>query len=120
MLGVSRRRSWQSVFSPGVSATVARESGPDLDVHIVTHDEAAKGRHSLPVARGARLGRSRIIWGWLTGIAGPALLAVLLNLVGPDLGLANDMLLFLTCTVAAALLGGCSPRWPRRRSARSC
>ncbi|MDX2391149.1 MULTISPECIES: sensor histidine kinase KdpD [unclassified Streptomyces] len=109
VLGVSRRRSWQSVFSPGVSATVARESGPDLDVHIVTHDEAAKGRRTLPVTRGARLGRSRIIWGWLTGIAGPALLAVLLNLVVPDLGLANDMLLFLTFTVAAALLGGLLP-----------
>ncbi|MCY0953696.1 DUF4118 domain-containing protein [Streptomyces sp. H27-S2] len=109
VLGVSRRRSWQSVFSPGVSATVARESGPDLDVHIVTHDEAAKGRRSLPVARSARLGRSRIIWGWLTGIAGPALLAVLLNLAVPDLGLANDMLLFLTFTVAAALLGGLLP-----------
>ncbi|MCX4695850.1 sensor histidine kinase KdpD [Streptomyces sp. NBC_01408] len=108
VLGVSRRRSWQSVFSPGVSATVARESGPDLDVHIVTHDEAAKGR-GLPVTRGARLGRSRIIWGWLAGIAGPALLAVLLNQVVPDLGLANDMLLFLTCTVAAAMLGGLLP-----------
>uniref|UniRef100_A0AAU2JZK5 histidine kinase n=1 Tax=Streptomyces sp. NBC_00049 TaxID=2903617 RepID=A0AAU2JZK5_9ACTN len=109
VLGVSRRRSWQSVFSPGVSATVARESGPDLDVHIVTHDEVAKGRRSLPVARGARLGRSRIIWGWLTAIAGPALLTVLLNQVVPDLGLANDMLLFLTFTVAAALLGGLLP-----------
>ncbi|MFB8396488.1 ATP-binding protein [Streptomyces yangpuensis] len=108
VLGVSRRRSWQSVFSPGVSATVARESGPDLDVHIVTHDEAAKGR-GLPVARGARLGRSRRIWGWLAGIAGPALLTVLLNQLVPDLGLANDMLLFLTCTVAAALLGGLLP-----------
>ncbi|MGW8501461.1 ATP-binding protein [Streptomyces sp. CLCI03] len=108
VLGVSRRRSWQSVFSPGVSATVARESGPDLDVHIVTHDEAAKGR-GLPVARGARLGRSRIIWGWLTGIAGPALLTVLLSQIVPELGLANDMLLFLTFTVAAALLGGLLP-----------
>ncbi|WP_327381474.1 sensor histidine kinase KdpD [Streptomyces sp. NBC_01207] len=108
VLGVSRRRSWQSVFSPGVSATVARESGPDLDVHIVTHDEAAKGR-GLPVARGARLGRSRIIWGWVTGIAGPALLAVLLSQLVPELGLANDMLLFLTFTVAAALLGGLLP-----------
>ncbi|MEY2227854.1 MULTISPECIES: sensor histidine kinase KdpD [Streptomyces] len=108
VLGVSRRRSWQYVFGPGVSATVARESGPDLDVHIVTHDEAAKGR-GLPVARGARLGRSRIIWGWLAGIAGPALLTVLLNQVVPDLGLANDMLLFLTFTVAAALLGGLVP-----------
>ncbi|MFF3648862.1 ATP-binding protein [Streptomyces sp. NPDC002181] len=109
VLGVSRRRSWQSVFRPGVSATVARESGPDLDVHIVTHDEAAKGRRSLPVARGARLGRSRIIWGWLTGIAGPALLTVLLSRLVPELGLANDMLLFLTFTVAAALLGGLLP-----------
>ncbi|MFJ3975511.1 ATP-binding protein [Streptomyces sp. NPDC090021] len=108
VLGVSRRRSWQYVFGPGVSATVARESGPDLDVHIVTHDAAAKGR-GLPVARGARLGRSRIIWGWLAGIAGPVLLTVLLRLGLPDLGLANDMLLFLTFTVAAALLGGRLP-----------
>ncbi|MFF4324997.1 ATP-binding protein [Streptomyces sp. NPDC001591] len=108
VLGVSRRRSWQSVFRPGVSATVARESGPDLDIHIVTHDEAAKGR-GLPVARGARLGRARIIWGWLTGIAGPALLSVLLSQFVPELGLANDMLLFLTFTVAAALLGGLLP-----------
>ncbi|MFE1788328.1 ATP-binding protein [Streptomyces sp. NPDC059525] len=109
VLGVSRRRSWQSVFSPGVSATVARESGPDLDVHIVTHDEAAKGRRGLPVARGARLSRSRIIWGWAAGIAGPAVLAVLLSQFVPELGLANDMLLFLTFTVAAALLGGLLP-----------
>ncbi|MFF4580525.1 ATP-binding protein [Streptomyces sp. NPDC001389] len=108
VLGVSRRRSWQSVFSPGVSATVARESGPDLDVHIVTHDEAAKGR-GLPIPRGARLSRARVIWGWLAGMAGPAFLAVLLNQVLPGLGLANDMLLFLTFTVAAALLGGLLP-----------
>ncbi|WP_406186303.1 DUF4118 domain-containing protein [Streptomyces sp. NBC_01006] len=108
VLGVSRRRPWQYVFGPGVSATVARESGPDLDVHIVTHDAAAKGR-GLPAARGARLGRSRIIWGWLVGIAGPVLLTVLLRNVVPDLGLTNDMLLFLTLTVAAALLGGLLP-----------
>ncbi|MFG2292874.1 ATP-binding protein [Streptomyces sp. NPDC048603] len=108
VLGVSRRRSWQYVFGPGVSATVARESGPDLDVHIVTHDEAAKGR-GLPTPRGARLSRSRIIWGWIIGIGGPALLSLLLSRVLPDLGLANDMLLFLTCTVAAALLGGLLP-----------
>ncbi|MEV6398217.1 DUF4118 domain-containing protein [Streptomyces sp. NPDC051907] len=108
VLGVSRRRSWQYVFSPGVSATVARESGPDLDVHIVTHDEAAKGR-GLPVARGARLGRSRTIWGWLVGLMGPALLTLLLSTAAPDVGLANDVLLYLSLTVAAALLGGLLP-----------
>ncbi|MEU7583167.1 sensor histidine kinase KdpD [Streptomyces sp. NPDC041068] len=108
VLGSSRRKTWQYVFGPGVGATVARESGPDLDVHIVTHGEVAKGR-GLPVARGARLGRSRVIWGWLVGVAGPALLTLLLTHVDADLGLANDMLLFLTLTVAAALLGGLLP-----------
>ncbi len=108
VLGVSRRRGWQYVFGPGVGATVARESGPDLDVHLITHDEAGKGR-GLPVARGARLGRPRIISGWLAGVAGPAMLTLLLTNVDADLGLANDMLLFLTLTVAAALLGGLLP-----------
>ncbi|MFG2343483.1 DUF4118 domain-containing protein [Streptomyces phaeochromogenes] len=108
VLGVSRRKGWQYVFGPGVGATVARESGPDLDVHLITHDEAGKGR-GLPVARGARLGRSRVIWGWLVGVAGPALLTLLLTGVTPSVGLANDMLLFLTLTVAAALLGGLYP-----------
>ncbi|MEV5473615.1 ATP-binding protein [Streptomyces sp. NPDC052207] len=106
VLGSSRRKTWQYIFGPGVGTTVARESGPDLDVHIVTHEEVAKGR-GLPVARGARLGRSRIVAGWLVGVLGPTILALLLNTV--DLGLANDMLLFLALTVAAALLGGLLP-----------
>ncbi|ORT57448.1 sensor histidine kinase KdpD [Streptomyces sp. CB03238] len=108
VLGSSRRKTWQYVFGPGVGATVARDSGPDLDVHIVTHEEVARGR-GLPVARGARLGRSRIIWGWLTGVAGPALLTLLLTHVDADLGIANNMLLFLSLTVASALLGGLVP-----------
>ncbi|GGY25394.1 sensor histidine kinase [Streptomyces djakartensis] len=106
VLGSSRRKTWQYVFGPGVGATVARDSGPDLDVHIVTHDEVAKGR-GLPVARGARLGRSRRVWGWIVGVAGPPVLTALLSTV--HLGLANDMLLFLALTVAAALLGGLFP-----------
>ncbi|KUM84754.1 MULTISPECIES: sensor histidine kinase [Streptomyces] len=108
VLGVSRRKGWQYVFGPGVGATVARDSGPDLDVHLITHDEAGKGR-GLPVNRGARLGRSRVVWGWLVGLAGPVLLTWLLGGVAPDVGLANDMLLYLTLTVAAALLGGLFP-----------
>ncbi|POX51547.1 sensor histidine kinase KdpD [Streptomyces sp. Ru72] len=106
VLGSSRRKAWQYVFGPGVGATVARESGPDLDVHIVTHEEVAKGR-GLPVARGARLGRTRIVAGWLVGLLGPVVLGLLLN--SGDLGLVNDMLLFLALTVAAALLGGLFP-----------
>ncbi len=111
VLGSSRRKSWQYVFGPGVGVTVARESGPDLDVHIVTHEEAAKGRgRGLPAARSAaRLGRPRIIAGWVVGVLCPALLALLLTHVDADPGLANEMLLFLALTVGAALLGGLYP-----------
>ncbi|MEU1804778.1 sensor histidine kinase KdpD [Streptomyces sp. NPDC019937] len=114
VLGSSRRKAWQYVFGPGVGATVARDSGPDLDVHIVTHEEVAKGR-GLPVARGARLGRSRLIAGWLVGIGGPALLTLGLTGTGATLtadagpGFANEVLLFLFLNVLAALLGGMLP-----------
>ncbi|WP_329462169.1 sensor histidine kinase KdpD [Streptomyces sp. NBC_01431] len=108
VLGTSRRKTWQYMFGPGVGATVARDSGPDLDVHIVTHEEAAKGR-GLPTGRGARLGRTRTVWGWLAGVVGPLLLTLLLTNLTTDLGIANDMLLYLSLTVAAALLGGFLP-----------
>ncbi|MCT2590660.1 DUF4118 domain-containing protein [Streptomyces sp. N2-109] len=108
VLGSSRRKSWQYVFGPGVGASVARDSGPDLDVYMVTHEEVARGR-GLPGARGARLGRSRIVAGWLTGLLGPCLLSLLLTTVEPDLGLANEVLLFLLLTVMAALVGGLLP-----------
>ncbi|MEU2564489.1 ATP-binding protein, partial [Streptomyces longispororuber] len=109
VLGVSRRKAWQYVFGPGVGATVARESGPDLDVHLVTHDRMGKGTDLSRPPRTARLGRNRRVCGWLIGMAGPVLLSLLLRGVAPGLGLANDMLLFLTLTVAAALLGGMLP-----------
>lgn len=108
VLGSSRRKTWQYLFGPGVGATVARDSGPDLDVHIVTHDEAGKGR-GLPGARGARLGRSRLVTGWLVGVGGPVLLTLLLTSIENGPGLANDVLLFLFLTVIAALLGGLRP-----------
>ncbi|GHB15328.1 sensor histidine kinase [Streptomyces chryseus] len=108
VLGSSRRKAWQYVFGPGVGATVARDSGPDLDVHIVTHDHVARGR-GLPVARGARLGRARIVSGWLVGVAAPVLLSLLLTSLENGPGLANDVLLFLFLTVLAALVGGLLP-----------
>jgi two-component system, OmpR family, sensor histidine kinase KdpD len=107
VLGTSRRKPWQVVLGPGVGTTVARESG-DIDVHIVTHEQAAKGR-GLPVSRGARLSRARILAGWLVGCVGPVLMTLLLTQALPGLGLGNDMLLLLALTVAAALLGGMLP-----------
>ncbi|MFE0461568.1 ATP-binding protein [Kitasatospora sp. NPDC058965] len=108
VLGSSRRKAWQYVYGPGVGSTVARDSG-DVDVHIVTHEHVAHGRRGrVPIRRVTDLGRPRTIAGWLIGVAGPPLLAVLLTHVhGP--GLPTDMLLFLSVTVLAALVGGLFP-----------
>ncbi|MGP4111310.1 ATP-binding protein [Streptomyces sp. 4N509B] len=108
VLGSSRRKAWQYVFGPGVGATVARESGPDIDVHIVTHDHVAKGR-GLPVARGARLGRWRVLSGWGVALAGPLTLTALLSGPTPGAEFASDVLLFLSFAVLAALVGGLYP-----------
>ncbi|MFF0729902.1 ATP-binding protein [Streptomyces sp. NPDC004134] len=108
VLGSSRRKAWQYAFGPGVGATVARESGPDLDVHIVTHGEVAKGR-GLPMARGAGLGRGRIVAGWLVGLVGPVLLTAVMLRLDSTLGLSNEVLAMLMVTVVAALLGGMLP-----------
>ncbi|MFI7245900.1 ATP-binding protein [Streptomyces qinglanensis] len=108
VLGSSRRRTWQYVFGPGVGATVARDSGPDLDVHIVTHEEAARGR-GLPGTRAARLGTARLVAGWLTALGAPVLLTLLMLATEPGIGFANDVLLFLVLTVTAGLVGGLLP-----------
>ncbi|MDA8371251.1 MAG: DUF4118 domain-containing protein [Nocardiopsaceae bacterium] len=113
VLGSSRRRHWQYIFGPGVGSTVARESG-DIDVHIVTHEEAGRGRRLLPPLAGG-LGRARRVWGWTVGIFGPVLIAGLLQLPAmKTLGLTTDMLVFLTATVIAAMIGGL---WPALASA---
>ncbi|MEU9076148.1 sensor histidine kinase KdpD [Kitasatospora sp. NPDC004745] len=107
VLGTSRRPAWQYLYGPGVGTTVTREAG-DIDVHMVTHEHAGHGRGRVPVRRITDLGRSRTIAGWLIGLAGPPVLALVLNAVG-GLGLSTDMLLFLALTVCAALVGGLLP-----------
>ena len=108
VLGTSRRKSWQYALGPGVGSIVARDSGPEIDVHIVTHEEAAKGR-GLPVYRGARLGTARQVVSWLAATLAPALLTAVLLTAKPDLELATEVLLYLTCTIAVALAGGLLP-----------
>ncbi|MEU3572762.1 sensor histidine kinase KdpD [Kitasatospora sp. NPDC036755] len=107
VLGTSRRPAWQYLYGPGVGTTVTREAG-DIDVHMVTHEHAGHGRGKIPVRRITDLGRTRTVGGWLIGLVGPPLLAVVLTAIG-GLGLSTDMLLFLSLTVCAALVGGLLP-----------
>jgi two-component system sensor histidine kinase KdpD len=107
VLGVSRR-SWLSslLTGPGVSARTVRGSG-DIDVHIVTHSYAGRGR-GLPRARGG-LTRERKLAGYaLALVLTPLLTLVLANTRG-ELNLTSDVLVFLAGVVAVALVGGFIP-----------
>ena len=107
VLGTSRRRGWQYITGPGVGQTVTRESG-DIDVHIVTHEAAGKGRGLGRVA-GSPLGARRRAAGWAVALLGPPVLVFLLSGLRHHFGLASDLLLFLALTVGVALIGGL---WP--------
>ncbi|MEU4120487.1 sensor histidine kinase KdpD [Kitasatospora sp. NPDC028055] len=108
VLGISRRPRWQYVYGPGVGTLVTQKAG-DIDVHMVTHEHAGHGRRNkIPVRRITDLGRTRTIAGWLVGLVGPPVLALVLTTIG-GLGLSTDMLLFLSLTVCAALVGGLLP-----------
>ncbi|MGI8333154.1 DUF4118 domain-containing protein [Actinomadura scrupuli] len=107
VLGTSRRHGWQWVLGPGVGQTVTRDSG-DIDVHIVTHERAGKGRGPGKVA-GTALSARRQAIGWLMAVLGPPLLSYLLTGLRPHLGLPSDLLFFLALTIGVALAGGL---WP--------
>ncbi|MFJ4678255.1 ATP-binding protein [Kitasatospora sp. NPDC088783] len=107
VIGTSRRKVWQYVYGPGVGYTVTRDSG-DIDVHMVNHEHAARGRGRIPIRRVTDLGRTRTVAGWVIGVAGPPLLALALTRTGGP-GLSTEMLLFLSLTVGAALVGGLFP-----------
>ena len=107
VIGVSRRPRWKALFSEGVGAAVTRLSGP-IDVHVVTHEEAA-GRGDRPLPRAEALGRRRRFAGWVLALLGPVVLTVILTTLVGDHGLSTDLMLFLALTVGVALIGGL---WP--------
>ena len=106
VLGASRRNRLAQILSPGVGVTATAESG-SIDVHLVTHEEARRGRLRLGTTGGLTLRRR------LAGVAfaavGLPLLTAGLNAVQADISLPSDILAFLMLTVAVALVGGL---WP--------
>ncbi|MFJ8579296.1 DUF4118 domain-containing protein [Micromonospora sp. NPDC093277] len=105
VLGASRRGRFAQLLSRGVGVTTTALSGP-IDVHLVTHAEAGRGRRAASVP--AALSRRRRLLGYALALLGMPLLAVLLAAL-PDLTLTNDILLFLAGVVGVALVGGL---WP--------
>ncbi len=109
VLGVSRRSRLTQVLTPGVSATVTRESGP-IDVHLVTHEEIHHGRNRIdPSTALTALSRPRLLTGFGLAVVGLPLLTLVLSQLRSQLSLPSDILIYLAWVVVAALAGGLYP-----------
>ncbi|HEX2774013.1 MAG TPA: DUF4118 domain-containing protein, partial [Micromonosporaceae bacterium] len=106
VLGASRRGRFAQIFSPGVGVTTTALSGP-IDVHLVTHERAGRGRARVGVS--TALSRRRRVAGFGLALVGMPLLTYVLWLTGRHLSLASDLLLFLAAVIGVALVGGL---WP--------
>ncbi|MFI6600267.1 DUF4118 domain-containing protein [Nonomuraea sp. NPDC050536] len=107
VLGASRRGRFAQIFSRGVGVETTALSG-SIDVHMITHEEAKRGRRRSQHSRAA-LTRKRRSIGWAMALLGmPALTAGLIPF-RDDLSLPSEILFFLLMTVGVALVGG---MWP--------
>ncbi|MCG2802658.1 MAG: DUF4118 domain-containing protein [Cellulomonas sp.] len=105
LLGASRRGGLVAALDPGIVPRVIRGSG-DIDVLVVTHERAGRGRRTLP--RTAGLGRRRLVAAWALAAIGPVLLGLGLRGLTLD-SLPTVLMLFLAFTVGVALVGGFGP-----------
>jgi two-component system, OmpR family, sensor histidine kinase KdpD len=102
VLGTSRRSRLARVFDEGIAATVVQRSGA-IDVHMVTHDEANRGRH-------VRSGRSVLpTWrrslGWVLAFLLPAVMTLVGTVLRDDLSLSTHVVGYFLATVIVALFG---------------
>ncbi|WP_336203752.1 sensor histidine kinase KdpD [Nonomuraea sp. LPB2021202275-12-8] len=107
VLGASRRGRFAQVFSRGVGVETTARSG-SIDVHMITHDEAKRGRRR-PAHSRAALTRARRLSGWVLAVAGMPALTAALSPFRDVLSLPSEILIFLCLTVGVALAGG---MWP--------
>jgi two-component system, OmpR family, sensor histidine kinase KdpD len=104
VVGTSRRSRLARLFEEGIGATTVQESGP-IDVHMVTHDEAAGtrqtrwSRHLLAAPRS----------GWVLAIVLPVLVALVGVVLRAHLSQSAEAVAFVLTTVVVALAGGLVP-----------
>ncbi|MEU7895810.1 sensor histidine kinase KdpD [Nonomuraea sp. NPDC049152] len=107
VLGASRRGRFAQIFSRGVGVETTALSGT-IDVHMITHAEAKRGRRR-PERSHAALTAKRRLAGWAVAIAGMLGLTAALIPFRNDLSLPTEILFYLTTVVGVALIGG---MWP--------
>ncbi|WP_443074818.1 ATP-binding protein [Streptomyces sp. NBC_01431] len=104
VLGTSSRgRLERFVTGRGIGETIVALSG-DIDVHMVTHERAGRGR--LLPSRRRTLSTRRLIAGPVVGLILPVALTFLLDHTRGALNLTSEALLFLLAVVAVACVGG--------------
>jgi two-component system, OmpR family, sensor histidine kinase KdpD len=109
-MGASRRSRWQRLTRGSVIGKVIRGSGTRIDVHVVSHPDAAEDALTVPrTRRPATLPRRRAAIGLGLAAVGPPALAVLLAQLRDEVGLPSVLLLFLLLVVGVSAVGGLLP-----------
>jgi two-component system sensor histidine kinase KdpD len=108
VLGATRRSRWQELTRGSVINAVIRESGEELDVHVISRegtDEPERPLRRRPVG----LPRRRVAAGVLLAVALlPALTATLASLRA-QIGLPTVLLLYLLAVALVSAVGGLVP-----------
>lgn len=110
VIGVSRTPWYQRMLGPGVGGRVIN-AAEDIDVHMVTHSQAAKHLWSSGENRSENpLSTARRLLGWIIGALAPVALTGLFMMLGPGTtSLSINFLSYITVVVFVALIGGL---WP--------
>ncbi|MFD4230377.1 DUF4118 domain-containing protein [Streptomyces sp. NPDC058545] len=108
VLGASRRGRLAALLRAGVGKRTIKGSGP-IDVHIVTHEEAA-GSAVLRLPHPSRGTGPRRFWAALVGaVVLLPVLTILLTALRGNLGFGSDLVIYLLAVVVVALVGGLYP-----------
>ncbi|OBB37300.1 sensor histidine kinase KdpD [Mycobacterium sp. 852002-51961_SCH5331710] len=104
VVGTSRRSRLSRMFDEGISEAVVQQSG-NLDVHMVTHDQASTG-----ISWSRLSTRQRRLTSWLGAVAIPVAVCAL-TLVLPDRfrHIGGPGALFFVGVLGTAVLGGLAP-----------
>ena len=111
VMGATRRSRWQRLTRGSVIGRVIRESGVAIDVHVISHPQAAS-EQAFVVPRTRRPGalpRRRVAIGLALAAVGPPLLTAVLAQLRDHVALPSVLLLFLLLVATVAAVGGL---WP--------
>ncbi len=104
VIGTSRRSRWARILDDGIAARVIQRSGTS-DVHVVTHEESARGFRAAPLSP-----RERRAVSWLAALVVPTVICgIAVGVLDRILGISGESALFFVGVLLVALLGGIAP-----------